>query len=66
MLQEKVQTRLQGLVDMARGVADLEKFNQSGDEEVIHFLSWTPDRFGKITYAFKNEVLLYMLASLTN
>ncbi|XP_052765871.1 cyclin-dependent kinase 2-interacting protein-like [Mya arenaria] len=45
---EKVLSRLSGLVEMARGVSELESFNQSDDREHIFFQSWPTHRFAEV------------------
>lgn len=46
-LQEKVVSRLSGLVEMSKGVAELEKFNQSEAGSSVLFQTWDVDKFCK-------------------
>ena len=51
ILQEKVVSRLTGLVDMCHGIVQLERHNQSKDEDVILFQGWDVKRFGNFFLA---------------
>ena len=46
-LQEKIVSRLGGLVDMCHGVVQLERHNKTTEDEVILFQGWDVKRFGK-------------------
>lgn len=47
LIKDKVVSRLSGLAEMSRGVAELEKFNQSEPGSIILFQTWEIDKFCK-------------------